>query len=342
MFPLPDRDVSITPNPKILATHALYDYYNPLNWGSTSGSRNINSVIICPTKNFGLFKMTNDEITNAVKNSTWTDIVENVDYKRVSNHLENFVKSVCEKIAQTKGFNNFTFTQALEPNSLEQVFTEDESTQKQSEAYNKINLAHPTQAGVLFDCMRLYYAFKFIDKLFSNTEDYFFLQRLVLMTKLLFVYQLLTLSGKDNNVLNWMYTNNLSYTTIDDTKNAFGDKGGSRPENYALDDMFQKNVELSSSVKNESKKLMDTQEKVSAAEDNLQSLGNIDGLLTRQHKNSVILTYVVVSMLVLQVAAIAAANYMRNNLVFYIVIGVYAVVVLALEASNGIRAILNM
>lgn len=377
MFPLPHSKDLRENDPIIPVTHPIYDYFASDNWeGQLQTSSKINKIIIAPVDisvdYAGYFKkIDKSKLTNAVtqkiegSDASWQALKTDDSLEDVMSKLEMFVKGVA--IAYTRdvtGESDFDVTSDTEPAGYdvfpvatgEAKLTVDEAKAYQSstDAYNKLKAAYgDTNAPQMFDAMRIYYAFKYLDSMFSDPEDYFFIQRLVAAAKLIFVAQLFKMTGKVtlfDQVLAWMYHDSIQYATVDPTSNAleqkFDENGEPLPrtrgDNFALDDMFRRNVELSHDVKDNSKHLMDTKELVSGARDNLQSLENSDDLVKAQQRNSTIIYFVAITMLVLQIAALLTAEYLQNPLMGYLVIVVFAIVVLGIEATKGLNALVNL
>lgn len=379
MFPLPrNTDIRKNEDPIIPVTHPIHDYFAAENWGGSLGTASrINKVIIAPTAigagvayagHFG--SVDTAKLTEAVTarlegpDSAWQALRADDKLEDVLEKLERFVKAVA--ITYTRlvaSVDDFDITPDTEPAGYDvfpvasdgNALTTEEAKayQESTDAYSKLKIANSAKAAQMFNSMRLYYAFKYLDSAFSDPDEYFFIQRLVAAAKLIFVAQLLKMTEKGtyfDKVLAWMYHDSVQYATVDPNTNAleqkFDDDGNplprSRGEKFALDDMFRRNVELSHDVKDNSKRLMDTKDRVADARDNLQSLANSDDLVKTQQRNSTILYFVVIAMLVLQIVGLSAAEYLQNALLGYLIIVVYAVAVLGIEATKGLNALINI
>lgn len=298
--------------------------------------------------------------------STWQNLTTGDDTDEVLEKLERFVKGVAiEYTRDVTGEAEFDITPDTEPAGYDvfptpvadgSAITHDEAKtfQRTTSAYTKLKVAHGnSKADQMFNTLRLYYAFKFLDHIFVSPDEYFFIQRLVAAAKLMYVSQLFRMVGENekfDQVLGWMYHNSVGYATVDPNTNAleqkYDDEGNPLPrtrgERFALDDMFRRNVELSHDVKSGSADLLSTKELVSDARDNLQSLANSDDLVKKQQFNSKIIYFVAISMLVLQIGGLIAAEYLQSPLMGYLVIVVYALVVLAIEATKGLNTLINI
>lgn len=379
MFPLPRSDeVRQNEEPIIPRDHPIHDYFAAENWGgSLTDNSRVNKVIIAPmTMNvqfaglFGpLYKAT---LQTAVQNNltgekaTWQNLMTSDGTDEVLEKLERFVKGVAIEYTREKtGELDFDINADNEPSGYDVFPTpaaegtaltreEAKAYQRSTSAYTKLKVEHgTTKADHMFDCLRLYYAYKFLDHVFVTPEEYFFIQRLIAAAKLLFVAQMLNMAEeveKFDQVLGWMYSNSVEYASVDPSTNALEqeyDENGNplprkRGEKYALDDMFRRNVELSHDVKAGSSELLQTKERVTDARDNLQSLANSDDLVKTQQFNSKIIYFVAISMFVLQIGGLIAAEYMQNPLIGYLIIVVYALVVLAIEATKGLNTLVNI
>lgn len=382
MFPLPRSDgVRQGEDPIIPREHPIHDYFAADNWqGSVAAGTRVNKVIIAPetlsVPFAGLFtpinKTNKTKLQTAVQNNlsgdkaTWQNLMSGDDTDVVLEKLERFVKGVAiEYTRDVSGEPDFDITSETEPAGYDvfptpavegTAITRDEAKahQRLTSAYTKLKVAHgSTKADQMFDSMRLYYAFKFLDHVFVTPDEYFFIQRLVAAAKLMFVAQMFKMVGesdKFDQVLGWMYNNSVGYASVDPTTNAleqkYDDEGNPLPrkrgEKFALDDMFRRNVELSHDVKAGSAELLDTKEKVADVRDNLQSLANSDDLVKTQQFNSKIIYFVAISMLVLQIGGLLVAEYLQNPLIGYLVIVTYALVILTIEATKGLNTLVNI
>jgi hypothetical protein len=350
MFPLSDG--SRGDGPIIPDTHPIYDYYNETNWLKGDVLK-INEVTILTNSVFGLFKqITAEKLKAAVTAAAtgWETLGVSDDTETALKKLDNFMWHVTEKLVKAE--TGVDVTEAEIPQGFA-VFktTADglEDFQKGTDAHKRVFTKFPVKADDVFSNMRLYYAYKRIDEVFGeNTDDYYFLKRLVTLTKLLFVFRVSVIAAdtaKADQILQWIHSDNMAYSTIDDTTNILEDANGQpvkRKEKYALDDMFRSNVRLSHAVKQNSDTLLDTKTRVSSARDNLQSLSNTDNLVKAQRRNGLILFWVVVALLVLQIMALLAAEYMQSPMMAYLIIVTTTIVVLFIEAKDGITALINI
>ena len=382
MFPLPRSDgVRQGEEPIIPREHPIHDYFAADNWqGGVGPGTRVNKVIIAPATIgvpfAGLFTPFNQtaraKLQNAVQSNlsgdkaTWQDLLSGDDTDVVLGKLERFVKGVAvEYTRDVSGEPEFDITADTEPAGYDvfptpavegAAITMDEAKayQRSTSAYSKLKVAHgSTKADQMFDALRLYYAFRFLDHVFVTPDEYFFIQRLIAAAKLVYVAQVFKMVGetdKFDQVLGWMYSNSVEYSSVDPTTNAleqkYDDEGNPLPrkrgEKFALDDMFRRNVELSHDVKAGSAELLETKERVSDARDNLQSLANSDDLVKTQQFNSKIIYFVAISLLALQVGGLVAAEYLQNPLLGYLVIVLYALVVLTIEATKGLNTLVNV
>lgn len=381
MFPLPrSSEIRKDEEPIIPITHPIHDYFAAENWGMplATGSR-INKVVIAPSEirtgvdyvgHFTAIRAS--DFTTAVGNKTqgtssaWVPLKTDDGLDDVMEKLERFVRGVAIEYTRiVTGESDFDIAPEYEPAGYDvfPVAAEGASLTREdakayqiaTDAYNKLKTAHgSTKATQMFDSMRMYYAFKYLDSVFSDPEEYFFIQRLVAAAKLMFVAQMFRLAEQPEHfdqVLAWMYRDSVQYATVDPDTNALEQKFDpetgeplprSRGDKFALDDMFRRNVELSHDVKDNSKRLMDTKDRVSDARDNLQSLANSDDLVKKQQWNSTVIYIVAISMLALQVAGLLSAEYLQNPMLGYLIIVAFAVVVLGIEATKGLNSLVNI
>nr|WRJ69471.1 hypothetical protein TetV2_00022 [Oceanusvirus sp.] len=373
LFPLPTTDaLRSNEDPVIQSDHPMYDYYEEKNWGATGGISDgtVNRVIIMPSgisaPHAGLFKPQTyaPAVTKAVEQS-WSEISlgdENESAESLQAKLQAFVLSVAVKHCQTTVYTEFDYSVADEPDSFLGVFpcskptpycSEDsvpddidsaKAHHRSSSAYKRLETkyasrapdsfnGHDNTADALFDAMRIYWAFRVIDEIFEKVDEYFFLQRLVLITKILFVARLLRMTNSNEQyqqLMSWVYIDNLKYAVVDHST-----------ETEALDDMFQANVRSSHDIKENSALLQETKARVGTAQDNLQSLSSSDTLVTRQRRNSVILFWVMVALLVLQIGSLSLAHFANSNLIAYVVIVSVAGVALGLEMTRTLKTLIN-
>lgn len=357
VFPLNDGGTSRQDGPIIPDNHPIHDYYTESNWLQTGNAAStINEVVIFPAQAVGLFDLiTAANIASAVDAALLTDfdaLPANGNTADVLATIEKYVWNCTLKLVEAKTTAKVT---ASEDPGVYAVFattnTDIGAFHKTTEAHKRIFQKFPVEADDIFSYMRPYYAYKRIDEIFGEyTNEYYFLKRLVTLTKVVFVIQLLGLGGPDAKakalvLITWVHSDNLSYSTVDDASNVLVDAAGNpvpRTEKYALDDMFRLNVILSQQVKHNSVTLADTKNRVAGARDNLQSLSNTDSLVKTQRRNGIIVYWVVVALLVLQICSLLAAEYMQSPLVGYMVIVVVAIVVLFIEAKDGIQALVNI
>jgi hypothetical protein len=382
MFPLPrSDDIRTNEDPIIPRNHPIHDYFASDNWqGSIGPNSRVNRVIIAPatlTVPFaGLFTPFNHQsrtkLQSAVQTNlsgdklTWQNLVTSDDMDDVLKKLERFVKGVAvEYTRDVTGEAEFDLNADMEPTGYDvfpvpvvngTAITSDEAKvfQRSTSAYTKLKVAHGnTKADRMFDCLRIFYAYKFLDHIFVTPDEYFFIQRLVGAAKLLYVAQLFRMVGeseKFDQVLGWMHSSNVQYASVDPNTNALEQKYDAdgkplprkRGEKWALDDMFRRNVELSHDVKAASAELLETKTLVADARDNLQSLANSDDLVQKQQFNSKIIYFVAITLLVLQVAGLVAAEYLQSPLVGYVIIVLFAAVVLVIEATKGLTSLINI
>eukprot|EP00873_Tetraselmis_striata_P033669 jgi/Tetstr1/453933/TSEL_040852.t1 len=382
MFPLPRSD-EIRPDedPIIPRSHPIHDYFAAANWRGTVGPQTVNRVIIAPSQLSsapfaGLFtaftQETREKLKTAVQEnlagdtSTWQNLMSSDEAEDALKKLERFVRGVAVSYTRdVSGESGFSMNSETEPAGFD-VFpaptvdgapiTMDEAKARQREtsAYTKLKIAHgDTKAEKMFDGMRLYYAYKYLDHVFENPDEYFFITRLLTAAKLLFVAQLFRMVDepeKFDQVLGWMYQDTVAYASVDPNTNALAQKYDAqgnplprtRGERFALDDMFRRNVELSHDVKDMSSELVSTKDRVSGARDNLESLANGDNLVKTQQFNSKVIYFVAIAMLVLQVAGLIAAEYMQSPLMGFLIIVAVTVAVLGVEATNSLGALINL
>lgn len=351
MFPLSDG--SRGDGPIIPDNHPIYDYYVEANWMKDGAVAQINEVTIFPKTTFGLYKpITSEKLKAAVTAAAtgWETLGISDDTETALKKLDNFMWHVTVKLVKTE--TDADITDAEIPQGFAVFKTaagELEAFQKGTDAHKLIFTKFPVKADDVFSNMRLYYAYRRIGEVFGeNTDEYYFLKRLVTLTKLLFIVRIAVIAGdtaKADQVLQWIHSDNMAYSTIDDTTNLLEDAKGQivrKKEKYALDDMFRTNVRLSHEVKQNSDTLLDTKNKVSSARDNLQSLSNTDNLVKTQRRNGLIFYWVVVALLVVQIISLLASEYLQSPLMGYLIIVTSTIVVLFIEAKDGITALINI
>lgn len=362
-FPLIDTQGRSRPDAPIIdVTHPFYDYYIIANWSTvavpTEAPEPKEVVIVTRTDN-GLFKTVDKGVLTTAINDTGFTLAIQDSTEACTKTLENFVKDMSVRLVRTNAnLAAFEFINADDPGIYAVYPTDQAMTQanrvkfhRETQAYLRISKKFPVtqEADAIFNGMRYYYAFKRIDDIFGpHVDDYFLLQRLVTLTKLVFVARLMFLaeSNKVTSILNWIMEDCRDYQRVDTKENILVDETGKavmkRPEKYALDDMFRQNVQLSHTVKANSEMLVDTKTRVASARDNLQSLSNTDGLVKTHRRNSLIVYWVVVALLVTQILSLVAAEYFKSPVIGYVVIVTSAIVVLFIEARDGLNALINI
>ncbi|AUF82494.1 hypothetical protein TetV_412 [Tetraselmis virus 1] len=299
-------------------------------------------------------------------NSTFT---KDMSWKEMNTALTDFVRSVCEEHCKETILTEFIYNSGMEPKSYRRTFMCNKDTdycdyvyddrdtvghdQMKSDAYTmlaslyKSKVAdggtsngslgdHKETTNALFDGMRLFWAFKMIDEVFGDhSEDFFFIERLVKITKVLFVAQMLTSVGSEvhqlmfDNLMLWCYTDVMKYATV------------SAETDGALDDMFRDNVKTSKEIKDNSLNLQNTKHTVVKAQDNLQSLSSSDSMVKRQRRNSFFLYWTMMVLLVLQVLSLIGAAMSGQRLTAYVIIISISMVALGLEMSRTLRSLIN-
>lgn len=379
LFPLPRDDATrASEDPVIPRTHPIHDYFKDANWGGTVAAGSVNRVVIDPRTiapahgNAGLFTaLTSAQVTDAVGDAVehWDSLLAGDGADEAMRKLAGFVRHVAVALVRRNVAGQEAFELDADAESFAAAFPHREGggavERDTAKAMQRGSAAYAALGGVadqgvrdsVFDRLRLHYAFRYLDEVFSSNggthDDYFFLARLVQAAKLFFAARLLRAAGQDekfDQVMAWMHNNSVRYSTVDPDTNALEqryDADGKalprgRGEVYALDDMFQRNVELSHQVKSNSDRLQDTKRGVSDARDNLQSLSNSDKLVRSQQRNSIIMYYVAIAMLVLQIGGLLGAEYLKNPLMGFLIIIVYALTVLLIEATRGLDSLVNI
>lgn len=375
MFPLPKSDeLKAQHDPVIPITHPLYDYYNDANWGGVVSNRAVNKVVIFPSsitaEHGGLFSPITAESFMKNAADAWTnDILPTDEPREVIQKLDDFVKEISVSYArQASGLDEFNITSKDVPGGFDVFPTNSDGStsmtklsatrmQKSTDAYKKLSKYNEKQ-DVLFNSLRVYYAYNYIESLFDkdayddksfDPDDYFFVKRLLLMTKMLFVANLLMLSDNDvlfDQILGWMYNNGVQYTTVDpevDSRKPVMVNGKKViPKTFHLDDMFTENVELSHAVKKNSEELLRRKHEVGSARDNFESISNADRLALLQKRNSKILFYVVLALLCLQILSIVITLMTGNYMLALVIMLVTSFMVLGIKLTKTLNVLIFM
>lgn len=190
---------------------------------------------------------------------------------------------------------------------------------------------------------RVYYAFRFMDSIWAQRDRFFFLDRLVIMTKIVYLCNLISLAY-DNvedadkayleaqfyNLMKWVYARDIMQYIRSDLS-----------DNLGLDDMFQRNVLKGQDIRNKSDELIDKQKMVQGIQDNLKSLENNDRMSARRKRNLYIM-YIV--MIVLGVALVASLGWFfvtGQRMMMYVTVSVISLSVLFVEAFKGLQMLLD-
>lgn len=199
--------------------------------------------------------------------------------------------------------------------------------------------------------LRPYFAWRYIDIMFPGSErnEYFLVQRVHLLTKVVFIMAMLHPKADANDVsggsgrieehsrfsvvidiigrlIVFLIKESLVYTSI-----------GDPTTDISIDDDAQRNSELSHKIHNNSKTLIRNKNIVQKTQDNLRSLVNVDSYVKSTRK---VAWYTMLGLIVLLVLAVAsmAFSYARGRTgEMYLVAGVIVLGVVAFEAFKGVE-----
>ena len=192
---------------------------------------------------------------------------------------------------------------------------------------------------------RVYYAFRYIDRIFPAGEDRFFLaDRLVTLTKVMYVCMLIrtarqagtaagaATSGLDGAFLNliaWLYKRDIeTYVRSDESSDS------------GLDDMFQRNVQKSQAIRSNSEALVGKQRTVEGIQNNMRSMEHGDQLLRRNKRNLTIAYCVMLALGAALVGGLAYCTATGRTTEMYVTVAAVSMLVLALEAFKGLQRLL--
>ena len=197
----------------------------------------------------------------------------------------------------------------------------------------KSSYATPTDFSVLLP----YFVWKYIDEMYPVEErrDYFLIERMHLLTKLVFILHILNPSYFQttdadslvpilDKIMTFLVKQSLIYTSI-----------GDPTTDISLDDASSQNVALSHKVRENSDNLIEKKGIVQKTQDNLRSLVNVDKHVQSTRKVAWYVMVVLVILLAISVAGMAYAYARGRTGEVYMVASFLVLGVVAFEAFKG-------
>lgn len=192
---------------------------------------------------------------------------------------------------------------------------------------------------------RVYYALRYLDsdQLFAD-DRFFFLDRLRIVTVVVFACKLLILGYMDTNsdrremaqtefynLLSWVYERDIRPYVRSDHDSMGG-----------LDDMFYRNVSQGQAIRRRSKELVKERERAEAVQNNLKSIENADRLVRRRQRRSRWMLWGTVGVGVVTVLTLIFLYAYRQYLYMYIIAVVVGGSILLLEVFRGVDLLLDV